>query len=309
MKENKLYKLTIIVAAYNVEQYIKDCISSFLVQKEDWAQLVIVNDGSTDNTAEIVSNMITGLSNVNLIQKKNGGLSSARNFGIDYCINNSEYISFLDGDDLLSNDYLKSFLGHYECNNSDIVEFNIQRFFEKDFTLPIVNICSTSKKTPMTSEQFSIVLKKYNWHACGRFFKANLFLNNRFTYNRRYEDFILVPNLYLESKYIDSINKNLYLYRFNPNSITRNAKSSDIDDVIFGFKELSNRLNNKQIKLLKQKVLKHFFSIVINMPPNNRKKAIITIARFMNTSPLVVKPIFSMYFFLFQIKQLLKKIK
>ncbi|WP_305373379.1 glycosyltransferase family 2 protein [Photobacterium leiognathi] len=108
-----MFKLSIILAAYNVEQYIDEAIESYLDQEKDWSQLIIVNDGSTDSTKCKIEKYITAKNNIVILNKINGGLSSARNYGIEYALDNSEYISFFDGDDILTNDYLSSFFPQF----------------------------------------------------------------------------------------------------------------------------------------------------------------------------------------------------
>ncbi|HBO22645.1 MAG TPA: hypothetical protein DD649_07130 [Providencia sp.] len=307
MTVNKPYKLTIIIAAYNVEDFIKPCIMSFIKQSRAWSQLIIVNDGSTDNTLNIISNIITNQKNIFLVQKENGGLSSARNAGIDFSINNTDFISFLDGDDLLSPDYLESFLAYYD-KNTDIIEFNIQRFSCDRKKISLIRICNSFENNEMNYKTFEIVLKKYNWHACGRFFNSNLLSMNRFTINRRYEDFILVPHLYLLAKKIKAIPSPLYLYRTNPNSITKNAKPSDIDDIIYGFNKLKEKLNTSQVYILKKRTSTHITKVIINIPQSNRDVAFIKKANFLKKSKLRIKLHFYSYLFLFNTKQIFKKI-
>ena len=94
-----MYKLTVIVAAYNVEKYIEKCLESLVNQTYKNLEILVVNDGSTDNTKQIIEKYEKKSENLKLLNKENGGLSSARNFGLQNT--ETEYVTFVDGDDYL----------------------------------------------------------------------------------------------------------------------------------------------------------------------------------------------------------------
>ena len=89
--------LSIIVPVYNVEMYLKRCVDSILKQDYDNMEIILVDDGSTDSSGVICDQYASNYKNVKVIHKKNGGLSDARNFGLDNC--RGQYISFIDSDD------------------------------------------------------------------------------------------------------------------------------------------------------------------------------------------------------------------
>lgn len=103
MNENKL--VSVIVPVYNVERYIKECIDSILQQTYKSIEVLIIDDGSPDNSAYIVNEIIKNDSRIRLITKENGGVSSARNVGLDNA--NGEYVIFVDADDFLAKDAIK----------------------------------------------------------------------------------------------------------------------------------------------------------------------------------------------------------
>ena len=92
---NKI-KLSIIIPVYNTERYLKRCLSSVINQMEEWVELIVVDDGSSDGSPEICDQFMNKYSNVNVIHKENGGLSSARNEGLRK--SQGEYVAFLDSD-------------------------------------------------------------------------------------------------------------------------------------------------------------------------------------------------------------------
>ena len=103
MKENKL--VSVIVPVYNVERYIKECIESILQQTYKNIELIVIDDGSPYNSAAIVDEIVKNDSRVRLITRENGGVSSARNVGLDSA--NGEYVVFVDADDFLAKDAIK----------------------------------------------------------------------------------------------------------------------------------------------------------------------------------------------------------
>ena len=94
-------KVSVIVPVYNVEKYITKCLTSLINQTLDDIEIIIVNDGSTDNSEQIVKQFKRSHNNIIYVTKENGGLSSARNFGLIYAT--GEYIAFLDSDDYVDN--------------------------------------------------------------------------------------------------------------------------------------------------------------------------------------------------------------
>ncbi|MBU3188427.1 glycosyltransferase [Clostridium bowmanii] len=116
-------KLSIIIPTYNVEKHIRTTINSLIVQSEKKFEIIIVDDGSTDNTIEIVSSIIreSKLSNCELITKVNGGVSSARNVGIRKA--SGKYIMFLDGDDYVAKNLVQCIYEKIAYSDRDIICF------------------------------------------------------------------------------------------------------------------------------------------------------------------------------------------
>lgn len=102
-------KVSVIIPAYNVGSYIEKCINSILLQTYSNLELIVVNDGSTDATPQIVNAIAARDHRLVPIHKKNGGVSTARNSGLDVCT--GEYVVFVDGDDYLAPDYVEYMLG------------------------------------------------------------------------------------------------------------------------------------------------------------------------------------------------------
>ena len=118
--------ISVIVPCYNQAQYLDQCLQSVLVQTYQNWECIIVNDGSPDNTEEVAKNWVEKDSRFKYYYKENGGLSSARNFGIDKAI--GEWILPLDCDDYISNDYLDLAKNHFENQDLKVIYCQAQKF-------------------------------------------------------------------------------------------------------------------------------------------------------------------------------------
>ncbi|MGR5577501.1 glycosyltransferase family 2 protein, partial [Bacteroides thetaiotaomicron] len=117
--------LSIILPMYNVEQYVDRCIRSLEnqdIDKDDY-EILVIDDGSPDNSASIVEKLQTEFSNITIYHKLNGGLSSARNYGIERA--QGKYCWFVDSDDYLEKNVLKTLLYQLETHELDYVGFNL----------------------------------------------------------------------------------------------------------------------------------------------------------------------------------------
>lgn len=127
-------KLSIVVPVYNVEQYVRKCILSIINQEDDLfneIELIIVNDGTKDNSVEQILDLVGLYDNITLINQKNQGLSVARNNGMGK--STGEYVWFVDSDDWISADALKTLLPYLD-GKSDIVSFGYTKVTEEDET-------------------------------------------------------------------------------------------------------------------------------------------------------------------------------
>ena len=108
-------KISIIIPAYNAAKYIKRCVMSLKNQTYKNIEIIVINDGSTDNTLDIINDL-----DIIVIDKENGGVSSARNMGLDRCT--GDYIIFVDADDYVEKNYLEDIVNVINEYNYDIIE-------------------------------------------------------------------------------------------------------------------------------------------------------------------------------------------
>jgi len=115
MESLKPCQVAVIVTVYNKSPYIRACIESVLVQSHAFVELVVVDDGSTDGSLDVVESAIAG-SGATLVRLSNGGVSRARNLGLEACRTRPDYLVFLDGDDVLLRDALQTAVTYMEAN-------------------------------------------------------------------------------------------------------------------------------------------------------------------------------------------------
>ncbi|EGO9187936.1 glycosyltransferase family 2 protein, partial [Enterococcus faecalis] len=121
--------VSVVIPVYNVEKYVEKCLDSVINQTYQNLEIIIVNDGSTDNSLSVCQKKKLSDSRIKLINKENGGLSSARNAGIECA--QGEFICFIDSDDWIELDYIEVLLNGMENTNVDISV--IQMIKVKDF--------------------------------------------------------------------------------------------------------------------------------------------------------------------------------
>ncbi len=247
-----MYDLSIVVCAYNLENEIQRCLDSIYNQTHSLEniQVIVIDDGSTDNTSNIIANCKYP---IRVISKENSGLSAARNTGIDYCRKNTRYISFIDGDDTIRNNYIESFYEITKQQQIDIIEFNTAFVFKR-FDIEKVKIFQSSfsnNENNILNDKFlKKTIERGLWFVWCRFYKVELFDGINFPDGKRYEDLIINPALYLKASVVYSSDRVLYNYFKNEGSITNNPNVKDLDDVFYASQMVNNFSINKKIKKL-----------------------------------------------------------
>ena len=112
-------KVSVIIPVYNTKKYLRKCVDSVLAQTYDNLEIILVNDGSTDDSGALCDEIAKGFNNIMVIHKENGGLSDARNAGI--AVATGEYTCFLDSDDWMDEDCIEEAISEAETSNADVV--------------------------------------------------------------------------------------------------------------------------------------------------------------------------------------------
>ncbi|MCE2074396.1 glycosyltransferase [Streptococcus thermophilus] len=254
--------VSIIVPTYNVEKYIRTCIESILAQTYRNIEVIIVNDGSTDQSLAVISDLICSHHNVKVINQKNQGLSVARNTGIDAAT--GKYITFVDSDDKIMPDFVSSLYQIAEKTGADIVrgsfrDFNgnIPKGWVPDFNVP--TNCGTIVLDQFLSSNISFAV----WSSIYRldFINSN---HIRFTPGILLEDGDFTTRAYMLAKLVATSPEPNYAYRINrPGSIltTKNAQKMSLSEekVISQFISM---LKHEESDVLRSLILKSIYAFM-----------------------------------------------
>ncbi|WP_261024171.1 glycosyltransferase [Streptococcus mitis] len=219
-------KITVIVPVYNVEHYLEKCLDSLIDQTYKNLEIIVVNDGSTDNSGTICQEYAQKDDRIVYIEKENGGLSDARNVGLDKMT--GSYVTFVDSDDWVESDYVEVLynkliesqadvsVGNYYSYNEDermyYFHINGDSYYEKVYdNVSIFENLYESKEM----KNFALI------SACGKLYKAKLFDYIRFDRGKLGEDGYMNQKLYLLVQKVIYINQGLYAYRQRSGSITK----------------------------------------------------------------------------------------
>lgn len=221
--------ISIIIPVYNVEKYLKRCVASVINQSYTDIEIILVDDGSPDNSPELCDEIAQTDSRVVVIHKENGGLSSARNAGLD--IAKGDYVFFIDSDDWLSsNTVLENFYKTAVKNNSSFV-FGLLNSATENTIFPI-RINNRYKK-----DDLFFLSNPYLFSACNKLYKKKLFDNIRFELGRVNEDVDIIPLIFSKSENPTCLKEYSYCYFSNTESITRASFSDKRFDM---FKSVSH---------------------------------------------------------------------
>ncbi|OHV12049.1 glycosyltransferase family 2 protein [Kushneria phosphatilytica] len=232
--------LTVIVAAYNVQDYIEQAIRSVLSQIDDRVRLIIVNDGSRDETLSTIEATIALFPQkqayVQLVDQENSGPSEARNRALDLL--DTPYVTFLDGDDFWAQNYYSTvteLVGEPFSEKYDLLEFNAIEYRESDDGTVSQELLTFNSfgdfQGEITSGKLREIAINSKWYIWSRIYRSVLFENLRFPRGERYEDLFLTPFVYLEANAVAASQKPLVYYRVNFGGIVTNPTQSDISDI------------------------------------------------------------------------------
>lgn len=216
-------QITVIVPVYKVEAYIDRCLESILAQSFSDFDLVLVDDGSPDNCPQICDAYAEKDERITVIHKQNGGLSDARNAGIDWAMehSDSQWLAFVDSDDYLHPDYLKILLDTAKKENADLVICDFIRVNERD------EIIEREHKffdlvTEDKNKLFQLLYS--NWRvvpAWNKLYHKHIFDDLRFAFGKIHEDDFAIHHVLWNCRKAVIIPTGLYYYLQRANSIMK----------------------------------------------------------------------------------------
>lgn len=219
-----MIKVSVIVPIYNSEKYLEKCLDSLVNQTLKDIEIILINDGSTDSSKDIILKYKEQYNNIILIDKQNEGIGKARNDGIKKA--SGEYITFVDSDDYIKINMFEDFYNYSKKHEMDMVTGTYYKVKNGKESIFKYSKFKTGNIKTSPSILFSI-----EYGPCAKFYKRKMIIENNilFEENKKYEDFPFVSKCLLKSKLIGQITESYYYYVIHENSETTTMDSKVFD--------------------------------------------------------------------------------
>ena len=242
-------KISVIVPAYNSESTIERCLKSLIKQTYNNMEIIVINDGSTDKTDEIIRRIVAeNFDKIKYISRENKGIGFTRNEGLKNAT--GDLIGFTDSDDFVEPDMFEKMFLKMTESNADIVICNY-------------NVCNLNSKNKVdiklpnivSFDDYPQIINKIDFAPWNKLYKKELFNDVFFPEYLKYEDLNTIIKVFSKSKKIVKLNDYLYNYLINSNgeTVTINDKIYDIFSIfddLFSYFDSSDKKIQKQLKLL-----------------------------------------------------------
>lgn len=239
-------KISVIVPVYNVEQYLERCVDSIINQTYTNLEIILVNDGSTDNSGKLCDELAKKDERIRVIHKENGGLSDARNRGIDEA--ESDLVGFIDSDDYIDSDMYEVLLKKLNDTDADL---SMCALYDVYNNTPEAQV--TNKETWKLSSEQAIKMvmeaKILSVTAVNKLYRKSLFTDLKFEVGKIAEDAFIMIKLLDKCEKIVATNEKKYYYVHRENSITTQKFSTKFLNVIEAYEQNSNIILEKYPKL------------------------------------------------------------
>lgn len=227
-------KVSIIVPIYNSEKYLINCLDSLVNQTLDNIEIILINDGSTDSSLDIIKRYAKKYSNIVYFDRKNEGIGVSRNFGIEK--SKGKYIAFVDSDDYVSINFAKNMYDFCEENNLDVAVCDYYKVnegnknIEEIFDFGITNV-----------QKSKDLILKVNYSPWNKLYKKDMLIKNNITFptNLKYEDMPFVFKSLISSKNIGKFNEPLNYY-----IIHNNSETTIMDKRVYDIFEILKMINS-----------------------------------------------------------------
>ena len=213
LDENKL--VSIIVPVYNVEKYLKRCVDSITSQTYTNLEIILVDDGSTDTSGALCDELAKADSRIKVIHKENGGLSDARNAGIEIAL--GERIAFVDSDDMISPEYICAMNDFADISGCRIVQCGLRRFADIS---ELSSDDTVDEFVIKSGEQIAADMQSIDVVAWNKLYEVSLFDDIRFPKGRIHEDLATTYKLFDKAETAGITRSRLYYYYVNESGIT-----------------------------------------------------------------------------------------
>lgn len=244
-------KLSLIIPMYNVESYISECINSIKNQITDEVEVIIIDDGSTDNSKKILDELIFNLpknkaKQFKVFSQKNQGQSAARNKALNIAC--GEYVGFIDSDDILDGNYIKELFRIINGYEPDIISIRAARFKKLINDQDVISEMKLLDKVglyDLTDELKIEIFNRHYWFIWSYIVKRSIIKNNRFISGIYFEDAVFLSSLVLRLDNIYFSDKKIYNYRYNVNGSLLSASSKNVQKNINSYKFIINYFYNE----------------------------------------------------------------
>lgn len=279
--ENEL--ISVIVPIYNVDKYLKRCLDSIINQTYKNLEIILIDDGSTDKSGQICDNYKRKDNRIVVIHKENGGLSSARNKGLD--IAKGDLISFIDSDDYLELNMFEELINDMNKNDSDISICNYY-YVKNDNKKIMKSLFNKDDFCIFGKEKYYYLLNEYSlvfMYAWNKLYKKNIFDNIRFPKGKIYEYTNIICDILDQANKVSYTSKPLYNYVYRNTSIGNSFNINHFDKIIS---------NNKKISFFN----KHGYSDLELVEKNNKMNNLISNLAKMKKYKIKNKEVFNKYY-------------
>lgn len=245
-------KVSVIVPVYNVEDYLEKCVDSIINQPFSDMEIILVDDGSPDNCGKICDNFAEKDSRVKVIHKENGGISDARNVGVEAA--NGEYICFIDSDDFMEPNLLDKLYGLAQKYHADIAVggiYNCYINYRSPQCEKIIEFCC-GKEEALKKMLEGVEIPG---SLCSKLILRKLMGKRKFPVGKTYEDAFYLPELLLDAETIAVTTEPLYTYWHRSNSITTTAFSERSMDAISAYEHTLDVISKRQLNNLTEVAL------------------------------------------------------
>ncbi len=256
--------VSIIIPIYNASEYLEYCLNSVIKQSYVNIEIILINDGSTDNSLEICEKFVEDDSRVKVFSQTNQGQAAARNYALH--VANGEYVIYVDSDDIVAINYIEELVGLAKKYNADIVQCEYVKFRNCiDDNLINGNEKEVKEYLPQQALEEFCYQRIFNASPWGKLIQRNLANNIEFPVGMGYEDFAIMYQLIGSAKKIIHTNEILYFYRqhaastmhasFSERKIDRIRIAYDLKDYIDSFYPENNIAVNSRFLLANLQLL------------------------------------------------------
>ena len=242
--------ISVVVPIYNCEQYIEKCLDSIINQKFKDFQIILIDDGSKDNSGNICERYAKIDERITVVHQKNCGVSETRKRGLE--ISDSEFVAFIDSDDYIKEDYLYNLYNNIKNSNADFVccnSIDVGEKLPKNFIIDKDEIIND--KVSLMNDYFHG--KRYAYCIWGKLFKRSIFKNIEFPKMKYAEDTCIILNLFMKCDTIALMSYNGYYYVQREQSATFSGNNlQKANDVLIRSELVNNiceKIGNEQLLL------------------------------------------------------------